>query len=111
VTAVRLVLLVLWAARAVPRTVTRLQVVGLGQSQRAERPGILRGDRLGGQADVVAALVEQRDAAYRQPIGALPEHRRAAGPESTGRPANLSTVSPLWVPNSSASGRSSAVRK
>ena len=55
-------------------------MAGLGYPQRPERPGSLRGDRLGGQADVIAALVEQRDAAYRQPIGALPEHRRAAGP-------------------------------
>jgi hypothetical protein len=45
--------------------VTRLQVAGLGYPQRPERPGSLRGDRLGGQADVVAALVEQRYAAYR----------------------------------------------
>jgi hypothetical protein len=56
---------------------TRLQVAGLGYPQRPERPGSLRGDRLGGQADMIAALVEQRYAAYRQPIGALPEHRRA----------------------------------
>src|SRR5271165_203763 len=61
-------------------TVTRLQVAGLGYPQRPERPGRLHGDRLGGQADVVAALVKQRYAAYRQPVGALPEHRRAAGP-------------------------------
>jgi len=55
-------------------------MAGQGYPQRPERPGRLRGDRLGGQADVVAALVEQRYTAYRQPIGALPEHRRAAGP-------------------------------
>src|SRR5580704_18603391 len=61
-------------------TVTRLQVADLGYPQRQERPGSVYGDRLGGQADVVAALVEQRDAAYRQPIGALSEHWRAAGP-------------------------------
>jgi hypothetical protein len=60
--------------------VARPQVASLGYPQRPERPGSLHGDRLGGQADVVAALVEQRYAAYRQPIGALPEHRRAAGP-------------------------------
>ena len=61
-------------------TVTRLQVGDLGHPQRTERPGSLRGDRLGGQADVVAALIEQRYAAYRQPVGALPEHRSAARP-------------------------------
>src|SRR6266481_6076910 len=61
-------------------TVTRLQVADLGQPQRPERPGSVRGDWLGGQADVVAAFVEQRDAAYRQPIRALPEHGSAAGP-------------------------------
>ncbi len=61
-------------------TVTRPQVAGLGYPQRPERPDSLRGDRLGGQADMVAALVKQRYAAYRQPMGALPEHRRAAGP-------------------------------
>src|SRR5580704_1731388 len=60
-------------------TVTRLQVAGLGYPQRPERLGTVRGDRLGGQADVVAALVEQRYAAYCQPIRALPEYRRAAG--------------------------------
>jgi len=54
-------------------------VASLGYPQRPERPDSLRGDRLGGQADVVAALVEQRYAAYRQPIGALPEYRHAAG--------------------------------
>ena len=59
---------------------TRLQVTGLGYPQRPQRPGSLRGDRLGGQADVVAALVEQRYAAHREPIGALPKHRRAARP-------------------------------
>jgi hypothetical protein len=61
-------------------TVARPQVAGLGNPQRAERPGSLRGDRLGGQADVVAALVEQRDAPYGQPTGTLPEHRSATGP-------------------------------
>ena len=44
-------------------TVTRPQVAGLGYPQRPERPGSMRGDRLGGQAHVVAALVEQRYAA------------------------------------------------
>jgi hypothetical protein len=58
---VRLVPLVPWAARV---TV----------------PSSLRDDRLGGQADVIAALVEQRYAACCQPIRALPEHWRAAGP-------------------------------
>jgi hypothetical protein len=38
-------------------TVTRLQVADLGHPQRPERPGSLRGDRLGGQADMVAALI------------------------------------------------------
>jgi hypothetical protein len=52
-------------------TVTRLQVADLGYPQRPERPDSLRGDRLGGQADMVAALVKQRDAAYCQPISAL----------------------------------------
>jgi hypothetical protein len=55
-------------------------VTGLGFPQRPERPGRLRGDRLGGQADMVAALVEQGYAAHRQPVEALAEHRRAAGP-------------------------------
>ena len=60
-------------------TVTCPQVASLGYPQRPERPDSLRGDRLGGQADVVAALVEQRYAAYRQPMGALPEYRHTAG--------------------------------
>jgi hypothetical protein len=41
-------------------TVTRLHLAGVGYPQRPERAGRLRGDRLGGQADVVAALVKQR---------------------------------------------------
>jgi hypothetical protein len=38
------------------------------------------GDRFGGQADMIATLVEQCDAPNGQPMGALPKHRRATGP-------------------------------
>jgi hypothetical protein len=97
--------------RPFPGTVTRLQVAGLGYPQRLERPGSLRGDRLGGQADMIAALVEQRYAAYRQPIGALPEHRRAAGPGIRRKAGEIVDGIPALGANSSASGRSPAVRK
>src|SRR4029077_12047713 len=70
-------------------TVTRLQVADVGQPQRPERPGSVGGDRFGGQADVVAALVEQRDAPYGQPMGALPEHRSATGPGIDGKAGEL----------------------
>ena len=67
-----------WRTTAFLAAVARFKVGGLRQAKWFKRSVSVNGHWLGGQAHVVAALIQQRAAPGGQPMGALLKHRDLA---------------------------------